>query len=74
MRDTLRRMMYSRVACLAVVVLWISLAGEFWYDALRQGFSSLKIVQVVLVTGLAVVVACEFAVNRAWRKRNDDAR
>jgi len=65
--------MYSRIAWFVAALLWLWYAGGFWYEALRDGFSALKTVQVVLVTGLAAAFAGSFVVNRGWRKPDDDA-
>ena len=74
MRGTLKRVMYSRTAWFAALVLWLWYAAGVWYDALREGFSLLKTIQVVLATGLTAVLLSIFVVNRAWRRRDDDAR
>jgi len=73
MRGALRRVVYSRVMWFAAVIAWICVATEYWYEVIRDGFTELKTVQLVLVTGLAGVFVGSVIVNRAWRKRNDDA-
>lgn len=74
MRDTLRRVMYSRVAWFLGVIGWVWIASGLWYEGLSEGFTTLKVSQVVIATSLAVVFSGAFVLNRGWRKRNDDAR
>jgi len=74
MRDTLRRVMYSRAVWFAAVIILVYAAGKYWYRAVSEGFSGLKTVQVVITTGLAAMFAWQFVANRAWRKRNNDAQ
>jgi len=74
MRDILKRVMCSRAAWFVAIGLWTWYAARTWNVGLSEGFSALRIVQVVLATGLAVGCLCAFLVTRARRRRNDEAK
>ena len=55
MISALKRLASSRPVLVLVSLMCMYIAGGFWYRAVADGFTPLRITQVVLATGLVAV-------------------